>query len=212
MLLTKFGSKLHRLQTSHQRWHLSVKVWSEPMAWEWKASYLFPIWAVKMLINFVPKRKDLSWQWCCGLKRAEFRSWPISSSLAPERSQQCFGGAVPSCALPSQIWSCLYKEEARSCCFPKEKNLWNSTKTAQILVGILERKQMMKLDDYFLQRIVNLIKGKVRENVERLGTTSIFGFEKSYLPSRYFLLLFFIVKISWKSQCFSSFYLIRNRK
>lgn len=151
-------------------------------------------------------------QWCCGLKRAEFRSWPISSSLAPERSQQCYGGAVPSCALPSQIWSCLYKEEARSCCFPKEENLWNSTKTAQILVGILERKQMMKLDDYFLQRIVNLIKEKVRENVERLGTTSIFGFEKSYLPSRYFLLLFFIVKISWKSQCFSSFYLIRNRK
>lgn len=55
---------------------------------------------------------------------------------------------------------------------------------------------MMKLDDYFLQKIVNLIKEKVRENVERLGTTSIFGFEKSYLPSRYFLLLFFIVKIS----------------
>lgn len=165
-----------------------------------------------MLINFVPKRKDSSWQkesWCCGLKRAEFRSWPISSSLAPGRSQHCFGGAVPSCALPSQIWSCLYKQEARSCCSPRENNRRYSTKTAQILVGILGRKQMMKLKDYLLQRRVNLLKEEVRENVERLEPTSIFGFERSYLPSG-FAFFFFLVKISWKSQCFSSFYPIRS--
>lgn len=146
-----------------------------------------------MLINFVPKRKDSSWQkesWCCGLKRAEFRSWPISSSLAPGRSQHCFGGAVPSCALPSQIWSCLYKQEARSCCSPRENNRRYSTKTAQILVGILGRKQMMKLKDYLLQRRVNLLKEEVRENVERLEPNEYIWIWE-IIPPFWFCLFFF---------------------
>lgn len=59
---------------------------------------------------------------------------------------------------------------------------------------------MMKLKDYLLQRRVNLLKEEVRENVERLEPTSIFGFERSYLPSGFAFFFFFfgqnILKIS----------------
>lgn len=50
---------------------------------------------------------------------------------------------------------------------------------------------MMKLKDYLLQRRVNLLKEEVRENVERLEPTSIFGFERSYLPSGFAFFFFF---------------------
>jgi len=64
------------------------------------------VWATNILLYFCQREKaqELTKEyWWCGLKRAQFMSWPITSSLL----WQCFNSAVRSRALPSQLYSCL---------------------------------------------------------------------------------------------------------